>query len=63
MEYNSFIETFFNWYDASTWLAAHIEELDTDKWVIEQASINYIDGIWRAGFVISKRQMEMNLDS
>lgn len=63
MEYKTFIETFFNWYDASTWLSHHIDEVDLDDWVIEQASINYINNAWRAGFSVSKRQTEMQLDS
>lgn len=60
----SFVETFFNGYDAITYLEGHLRDFYDDHkdkgWVIEQASINYMPGgSWRVGFVISRSQGEL----
>lgn len=59
----TYIETFLNYEDAEVWLSRHLQEFkenDEDHdWVIEQASINYINHQWRAGFVMSRKQGEL----
>jgi hypothetical protein len=55
------IETFLNYEDARTWLDGHVSDFKElgDEYVLEQASINYINHQWRAGFVVSKTQGDL----
>lgn len=55
----TFIETFFNFQEASLWIEKHLEEYDSKEWFLEQCSINLINGGYRCGVVFSKAQMEM----
>lgn len=58
----SMVETFFNWYDANTWIEGNLEDFPADEYTIEQCSINLMpSGGYRAGFVVSKRQQEMEI--
>lgn len=58
----SFVETFFNWYEASTWVEGHLRDVDMEVWHIEQCSVNLMpNGTFRAGIVFSQRQKELEL--
>lgn len=55
------VETFFSFYDASLWLEKNLEEFDKSEWYLEQASINYMNGLYRCGFYVSKKQGEFDV--
>ena len=62
----SFVDTFFNWFDASDWITGHITDFgswdDTDDWSIHELEIKLMSsGAYRAGIVFSKKQMEMDV--
>lgn len=56
----SFVETFFNWHDAVTWIEGHLADFDLDHWSVEQCSVNLMpNGSYRAGIVFAQRQKEL----
>jgi hypothetical protein len=55
-------KVFLNYDDAEEFLEQQLErfkELD-DGWVIEEASIRYINGGWFAGVLFGKGQLELD---
>lgn len=61
VEHRTYIETFFNFHDACTWIDHHLDEHDKSEWYLEQCSINLINGSYRAGVVFSKLQTEFDI--
>lgn len=47
---HSYVQTFFDFNDASTWIEKHMEEHPKkDGWVMEQFGINLVNHAYRAG--------------
>jgi hypothetical protein len=61
VEHRTFIETFFDFHDACTWVDHHLDDHDKNEWHLEQCSINLINGGYRAGVVFSKLQPEFDI--
>lgn len=62
----SFVDTFFNWFDASDWISNHVTDFatweDTDQWVVHELEIKLMpSGAYRAGIVFVKSQMELDV--
>lgn len=63
-EFRSFVETFFSFEDAVVWIEGHLRDYkdQVDYWHTEQVSINLMpSGAYRAGFVVSAVQGELNV--
>lgn len=62
----SYVDTFFNWFDASDWVTSQITDYgtwqDADDWIIHELEIKLMpSGGYRAGIVFSNKQMELNV--
>ena len=56
--YSTSIETFLNIYDAITWLETQLKHLPKDM-AIEKAEIVFVNNLWRVGFSMSDKQLQM----
>ena len=62
IESRSFIETFFNFQDACSWVQHHLDE-HGPEWKQEQTSVILMtNGSYRAGVVFSKLQGELDYE-
>ncbi len=57
----TFVEIFFNYEDASTWIDGHIQDFDEKpEWALDDLEIKLMpSGGYRAGITFKSKQVEM----
>ena len=63
MHTQTFVETFFDFYDAYVWLDGHYKDFVKDPdWEITEGQLVMLNGGWRAGISVVKKQGELFSD-
>jgi hypothetical protein len=54
-----FVESFVDFYGASSWIEGHLRDIEESDMHVYNCSVNYINGMFRAGITFGKRQGEL----